>query len=271
MKKAWILLSVLCTLSACVSADPAVVARAVQGTLTAVPSPSPIVVVVTVVSEGAAAPATATPASATPTPAATATETAPTPTPTSALAPAGNPTFHDDFTAAGGWALGEDGLQRTALVDGALEFALNEADQFRYIYNLDRSARNFYAAVTGSMAACQSRDRLGLLFRVRDGRNYYLFEVDCDGRYRVSKVIEGALTPLKDWTAAAALGPGSGAANELAVRAEGARLTLAANGERLVEVEDDTFAEGALGLYVGSDPSSGLTARFDDLRVWVIP
>lgn len=298
------LLILTLALSACVSADPAVVARAVDATLTAGITPTPIVVVVTALGGGAPIPsvtpdvsvrqtlaaATETlaagsvtpPPAASPTeipPTATVTDTpaptltptitrTPTPAPSSTPLPLGASLFEDDFTQPKLWNVSEDSVQRTAVADGRLSIALKVGDRFTFIYNLTRRARDFYAVITGATAVCGFRDRYGLLFRVQDGSNYYQFEVDCDGRYRVSKVVEGTLTSLEDWTPSDALHTGGEVANDLGVRADGDTLEVYANGQSLVRVTDATYEEGGFGLYAGSGVSDTYTATFDNLHVW---
>ncbi|MBP7690549.1 MAG: DUF1080 domain-containing protein [Anaerolineales bacterium] len=254
-------------LAACSPADPGLVARAVAGTLTAAPSQTPVVVVVTVWAP--TPPPSATPAAAitlppSPTPAPTATTPA-------GPAPTGAPALADDFSQPSGWTLGEDGVLRAALVDGQLELTVKEPDQFQFLFDTQRRAGDFYAELTGRAAsACQPRDRYGLLFRVQDGGNYYQFEVDCAGRYRLAKRVAGQLTALKDWSLDPAILTGDGVSNTLGLRVQGARLEAWVNNTPVFQTTDAAWPEGALGLIVGSDPSSGFSARFDDLRVWVL-
>lgn len=264
-------------LAACVSADPAVVARAVAGTLTAVLTQTPVVVVVTVQSMPPAGIPTATPAPPAETAPPSASPTAPsTETARPGPAPTGAPSLADDFSQPSGWTLAEDAMQRTALVEGQLEFVVKEPDQYRFIYDVRRRGGDFFVSVTASAGACQPRDRLGLLFRVQDGANYYQFELDCAGNYRLAKVVQGALTPLRDWAAlppapgGPVAGLAAGGVSGLAVRAQGATLEVFVNEAAVAQVNDDSFAEGAFGLIVGSDPSSGFTARFDDFQVWAL-
>jgi len=250
-------------LPACVSADPALVARAVAATLAAAVTPTPIVVVVTVIPTQ--------PSAASPTPLPPPTETplsTPSPTP-SPVVPVGQVIFQDDFAQSGQWFLGDEtDFQKTAIADGKLDITLKVADRFALIYNTQRRAGDFYAAVTAATAACQFRDRYGLLFRLQDDLNYYQFDVDCDGRFRLSKVIGGELTPLQDWTSQAAIQTG-GAVNALGVRASGDTLEVFANGQSLFQTSDVLYPEGGFGLYAGSGPQSGAyTATFDDLSVW---
>lgn len=265
---------VLClVLSACSPADPALVARAVEGTLTAVPTQTPVVVVVTVLSQNAGAVSTATSAAplptATPAPTSTAEPTATLPPTTVAFNfPTAPPLFSDDFTQSTAWTVGEDAAQKVEVVDGQLRFTIKQADTFRFVYNPDRRARNFVAAVTAGQTACAFRDRYGLLFRVRDSANYYQFEVDCDGRFRFSKTVAGAFTILKDWSMAAAISAGNNTTNRLIVQARGSALELLVNGQTVLALNETEFTEGGFGLYVGANPATGFTATFDDFSVW---
>lgn len=315
MKRLPLLFFLYLSLAACVSADPTLVARAVDATLTAAVTPTPIVVVVTAVGGGApilsvtpdasvqqtliaatetlaagsATPlppvpggsqtrpytptATGTPIlSDTPPPSATAQPPTGTPAPTESPTPLalGASLYEDDFTQPKLWNLGEDNVQRTAIAGGQLSITLKVADHFTFIYNLTRRARDFYAIVTGAAADCRFRDRYGLLFRVQDGSHYYQFEVDCDGRYRLSKVVDEALTPLRDWTPSDSIRSGGGVSNDLSVRAQGDNLEVFANGQSLWKLADTTYGEGGFGLYAGSGVSETYTATFDDLRIWEV-
>lgn len=268
-------------LAACSPADPALVARAVEATLTAVPTQTPVVVVVTVMGQNTVNIPTATPVTleATPMPLATArpaltvtpeaSATLP-PTMSAFNFPSEPPLFSDDFTQTSTWPLGEDAARKVEVADGQLRFIIKEADTFRFVYNPDRRARDFVAVVTAGQTECTFRDRYGLLFRVRDNANYYQFEVDCDGRFRFSKTVEGAFTILKDWSTATAINAGSNTANTLIVQAKGPALELWVNGQTVLALNESEFIEGGFGLYVGSNPATGFTAVFDDFSVWEV-
>jgi len=295
-------LGTLLILTAC--ADPSLVAQAVNATLTAAPQPTPVVVVVTVPGFNAGGIPTVTPApevqetlaAATQTLAATvgasaavtqvgATQTSTatstlTPTVSATLTPTaaanalsgvGQVIFDEQFDKPGVWDTSEDDSKRIVLAGGQLSITAKVADRFFIIYNATRRASDFVASLTGVNTLCHFRDRYGLLFRVRDSNNYYQFEVDCDGRYRLSKVAGGTLTPLQDWTASEAIQLGSsGLPNELTVRANGSRLEVSVNGQLLTSLEDKTYAEGGFGLYAGSGSQASYTAAFEQLRVFEI-
>ena len=274
-----LLLSTLCLLlSACSPADPALVARSVNATLTAVITPSPIVVVVTVEKPVTVIPPDTVTPSPTHTSAPTVTATAST-TPSPTLTPPATPTlafelgdsiWRDDFTDPGQWLQSDDVAQSTEVSDGQLLITIKLAERFTLAYNNARRAEDFYAAVIGRAETCLFRDRYGLLFRVQDGSNYYRWEVDCDGRYRFSKVVNDGMVLLQDWTAASGVNP-SGQPNTLSVRARGHTFEVFVNHVPQLTLTDDEFAKGGFGLYAGSGPQSeNVTVRFDDLNVWAL-
>ena len=272
-------------LGGCVSADPQVVARAVEATLKAVPTPTPIVVVVTVGAQKAliptvtaAPPATATlantptvaPSAVPPSPKAAPPATTAVPAPSATFTPgsSGRLVFEDDFLAPGNWDLGkDDSLQRKIIANGWLSVTVKLTDRFVVVYR-PQSVPTVYIQASAMAPSCHTRDRYGVIFRVQNSQNYYQFDVDCDGRYRLSKTVDGTLTPLVNWTANAAIRAGSGSANDLTVRATGANLAISANGISLAKVTDSTFSLGGFGFSVGSGLTGPYTAAFGKLRVW---
>ncbi len=256
-------------LSACLTADPAAVARAVDATLTAAPTHTPIVVVVTVPGQTLVIPTVTPEPSATPIP-----ENSPTPivkaTSTESSVALGEVIVQDDFSDASRWPTSDDEFQTTTMAEGALTLTLKRPEYFTLAYNNTQLARNFFVSVVGQSSACAERDRYGLLFRVQDDANYYQFQVDCDGRFRVVAVVDGELKTLRDWSASEAVNTETGP-NTLGVRAQGNTIEVFANGQSLTEVSDATFIEGGFGLYAGSGSlSETYVVTFDDLGVWML-
>ena len=103
---------------------------------------------------------------------------------------------------------------------------------------------------------------------MQDTANYYQFQVDCEGRFRVVAVVDGELKTLQDWTTSDVVNTGT-TPNGLGVRAQGNLIEVFANGQSLAEVSDATFIDGGFGLYAGSGSVTPvLTVTFDDLGVW---
>ena len=52
---------------------------------------------------------------------------------------------------------------------------------------------------------------------------------------------------------------------------EGERIVLYANGVRLVEISDSTYAEGKFGMFIGSSKTTDFTVEVDDMAYWNLP
>jgi hypothetical protein len=95
----------------------------------------------------------------------------------------------------------------------------------------------------------------GIVFRYENEESYYVFAVN--GRQQVSIWLRqnGAWRELRggpdDWTFADVVNP-AGESNHLSILAVGDHLTGFVNGQRVVEVEDDTIVRGAVGFYIAT-------------------
>jgi tRNA A-37 threonylcarbamoyl transferase component Bud32 len=76
----------------------------------------------------------------------------------------------------------------------------------------------------------------------------YLFEVDSQGRYRISNFSRGITEPFVDWTGTAALREGTGAVNTLEIIAKGSALAFYANGVYLTSINDGSYSDGNIGF-----------------------
>jgi hypothetical protein len=104
----------------------------------------------------------------------------------------------------------------------------------------------------------------GVAFRENSDADTYTFEVRNDGLYVVF-VYDGEWRKLKDWSGAKAIKPGE--TNELKVMADGESLTFFINGEALTTIEDDTLAEGKIGLIVDMFEEGPAVVDFDNLVI----
>jgi hypothetical protein len=116
---------------------------------------------------------------------------------------------------------------------------------------------------------CKAGDNWGLIFRMKDNANFYMFGVSCDGKYRLLKRVDGAWETIVDFADADAIAD-LGQRNVLGVRAVGDQISLYVNDQFLGTVADGTFAEGVIGMYVGSRLTPDLTVTFDDIAVYTI-
>jgi len=137
----------------------------------------------------------------------------------------------------------------------------------------DAGAGNFFAEVTAEIQDCAGKDSAGFASRI-GGVNLnsgYTLEVSCDGNYRMRKFSEGAVTILRDWSAAEAIVPGPNASNRLGLLAQGDRITPFANGVALgPAVQDAAYAYGTFGVFAMARETPGTAVYFDDFALWHI-
>lgn len=105
----------------------------------------------------------------------------------------------------------------------------------------------------------------GIVFRARDGSNYYIVRANSlEDNFRLYTVVDGrrrqiAGTQIKE--------PELGAWHTLRVVAVGEHIQAHLNGRLLIDHNDATFSEGWVGLWTKADA----VTEFDDLAVRGIP
>lgn len=108
----------------------------------------------------------------------------------------------------------------------------------------------------------------GVLCRYQDTENFYFFIISSDGYYGIGIVEDGEqslLEPPQMYQSDSII-PGD-ATNHLQAICQGSQLTLYVNGDLIAEASDSTFAEGDIGLIVGSFDEPGVDIWFDNLMI----
>ena len=88
----------------------------------------------------------------------------------------------------------------------------------------------------------------GVLFRVRDRKNFYHFEISSDGYWRAGIMQNGIWSNWADWTASPTIHTGN-AINKLKVIMKGDAFTFFINDQQVAQRVDKTFSEGDIGLF----------------------
>lgn len=132
----------------------------------------------------------------------------------------------------------------------------------------NRDVANFRLEVEASQEAGPNNNGYGVLFRFRDPDNYYRFDISGEGYFLLSKLNQGEIVQLAEWTQSPAIKKGQ-ATNRLAVEALGDRIRLFANGVQLTEVRDGSFTHGNFGFFASTFSEPNLTVSFDNIKVWV--
>ena len=208
----------------------------------------------------------------------TVTPVAPTATPTTQdpTNGLGDPDWTDSFSSSGNWPIYTDEHVAMSVGNSRLSMTALKADR-RNPYDAWMLSlpvlTNFYLEATVTNGQCTGVDRYGLLGRA-PGFNpisAYVFGVSCDGQYSL-RIWDGSqYINLITWTYAAAIKQGADQTNVLGLRAEGSRLSLFANNYLLADYEDDTFASGYFGLFVGAANTDGFNIQVSNVSYWELP
>jgi hypothetical protein len=177
--------------------------------------------------------------------------------------------FQDDFSdPSSGWNRVTTTKGQTDYADGVYRIFVNEP-------NLDiwskpgRDFKDVRIEVDALKVGGERDNRFGIICRAVAVDSFYTFIVSSDGYYGIGKIngqdyhLIGmdALQPSKAIRLGSAL-------NSLRADCIADRLTLYVNGEKLVEVRDDEYASGDVGLIAGAYQSAGTDIRFDNFIVY---
>ncbi len=178
------------------------------------------------------------------------------------------PAYSDHFRQADGlW--GVDESDETAIFYSAGTLQINlKAPQWTVWTSATITATNFYAEADSFHVRGPLNNQLGLVFRLVDNDNFYLYSISHAGYFRLDKKVDGEWVTLLEWAESTAIVSGEGVANLLGVLAEGDQLTLLANGTVLATYQDDSYAQGGIGVAAGVFEDADVLVAFDDLRVW---
>ena len=177
--------------------------------------------------------------------------------------------FQDDFSdPSSGWNRVTTTKGQTDYADGVYRIFVNEP-------NLDiwsMPGRNFddvRIEVDALKVGGERDNRFGIICRAVSVDSFYTFIVSSDGYYGIGKIKgqDYRLIGMDALQPSQAIRLGT-ALNHLRADCVGDRLSLYANGEKLVEVQDPEFASGDAGLIAGTYQSAGTDIRFDNFIVY---
>lgn len=164
-----------------------------------------------------------------------------------------------------GWNLFRDATGSVEMERGRLVLSLTGPDRTVWA-TAPRRFADFRLEVDSGLESGPDPTVYGIIFRHVDDDNFYLFEIDGIGSYRLGKVIGGAYTTLIDPTGSDRVQPGQ-AMNRLQVTAIGSRIVVGVNGVDVGEITDRTFAEGAIGVSAALDVDGQSRVVFGNLQI----
>jgi len=181
---------------------------------------------------------------------------------------AGQLLFQDDFSDPdSGWLLDANEDREFAYEDGEYSILAKMPDSWWWAAApTDEPLSDFTVEVDLQQLSGLEEHNYGIVFRAQ-GDDFYRFGISWAGEYVLFKVQNDRWIRLLDWTKSEAIRPGSGS-NHLKVTTKGSQISLYANGELLASINDASFAQGAIGLYVEKQGTMDTQVRFDNIKVY---
>jgi len=185
----------------------------------------------------------------------------------SSCAPEQPASWTDDFSDPGsGWKTESDASAEVGYHDGKMRIFVVVPNRLAWV-SLAQEFSDFRLTVDATQVAGPDDNEYGVLVRMKDSGSFYRFSISGDGYYMISKYDGDIWTPLSgDWAPSDAIHSGQ-AKNQIVVVCDGAHLEFFVNDVLMAEIDDESYAKGGIGLYVGSFFESGVEVHFDNLTV----
>lgn len=180
----------------------------------------------------------------------------------------GGAIFQDDFSdSSSGWPEAEDADSTVGYTpDGYRIFVNRDSYTVWATPGLDISDTRITVAAT--KAGGPDNNEFGVMCRYQDSDNFYVLRISSDGYYSIARHQAGewALLGTGEWQPGEAIETGD-ATNAIRAECVGDTLSLYANGQLLMEVEDTAFASGDVGLLAGTFDVAGADILFNNFVV----
>ncbi len=192
-----------------------------------------------------------------------------------ATATSGQPAYQDTLTDANNATTQAANWDQ----DGQCSFAsdgyhIQQAASFPFFKGCREQSNTYLNLALSVNVNLLSGNSGGVFFRLHTNflGNYdgYLFEVDGQGRYKISQEQGATITPLQDWTATPALHAGYHTQNLLQLVARGSTFLFYANGHFLTQVQNSYYSQaGTIGfLATSTQGGNDAEAVYSDLKVY---
>ena len=188
---------------------------------------------------------------------------------TESLAPSGSVLYQDYFSnTKSGWEEYTSPAGTAGYTNDAYHIVINQANVNLWTHpGLEYTSTREEVSVM-PVSGPQS-NRMGLICRLKDNKNFYFFVISGDGYYGIGKVKNGQAGLLSG----SAMKPNSailtGAQdNRLRADCSGSQLTFYVNNVKLASATDAEYSSGDIGLLAGSFDQTGSDIYFDNFIVY---
>lgn len=183
-------------------------------------------------------------------------------------APSGSLIGEDDFSQdTNTWDVGGSEYGSVSIQNGELLFSVNTENYFFWSgYQSTQDLSNTIFSVDAHVQQATGVGDFGFLCRIQDENNFYAMEVSEDGYFAIWKFENGKSDYLYEWEYSNEIPIGQ--PMSLVGACVGNKLVLGVNDKVLVEITDNTFKNGNIGLLTGTFEIPDITVAFDNYYVY---
>ena len=194
-----------------------------------------------------------------------------TPTPTLAATATSTPVeeqvvFEDDFEGRESWYTDENDRFSLAYQDDGYVIWVDIANAPVWSVR-EQNYTDVILEVDAARLDGPEDGTYGLICRQEADDDFYVFLISSSGDFGIGKVENGEFDFIDEGSDTASVIHGGDVLNHLRAECTGDTLALSVNGQRLMEVEDDDFASGDIGLVVKTGSQKGLEVYFDNFAI----
>lgn len=185
------------------------------------------------------------------------------------LVPSGGVLYQDFFSnPQSGWGELKDTAGVAGYIDGAYHIVINQ-DQVNLWTHPGKDFSTVHEEVSIMPFAGPKANRMGLICRLQNDKNFYFFVISADGYYGIGKIKDGQTSLLTgdEMLPHNSILTGS-QINRMRADCIGNLLTLYVNNVLVTSVQDGDFASGDVGILAGSFDQSGADIYFDNFVVY---
>jgi hypothetical protein len=185
------------------------------------------------------------------------------------LVPSGGVLYQDFFSnPQSGWGEIKGSAGTAAYIEGAYHIVVDQPN-----VNLWTHPGKDFATVHEEVSimpfAGPQANRMGLICRLKDDKNFYFFAISADGYYGIGKIKDGQTSLLtgNEMLPHNSILTGN-QINRIRADCIGNKLTLYVNNVLVTSVQDVDFTSGDVGILAGSFEQPGADVYFDNFVVY---
>lgn len=185
------------------------------------------------------------------------------------LVPSGSVLYQDIFSnSQSGWGELNETAGTAGYINGAYHILVNQPNINLWSHP-GMSFTNVHEEVSIMPVSGPLENRMALICRLQDDKNYYFFTISADGFYGIGKMKDGQSSLLSSQTMEAndAILTGN-QINRIGADCIGNELALYVNGGKISSVLDADFSSGDVGVLAGSFDQPGADVYFDNFVVY---